>query len=63
MDIQYHLLRNRLQKGAIVLNYVSTDLKIVDILSLTKPLGKGEFEVLKEKPDLVENTFLIKREH
>lgn len=59
IDIQYHFLKDRVQKGANVLNFVPIDFQVVDIL--TKPLAKGKFEILGEKNSLVENTFFIKR--
>jgi hypothetical protein len=60
IDIQYHFLRDRVQKGAMVLEYVPSNLQGGDIL--TKPLAKGKFEMLRERLGLVENTFLAKRE-
>jgi hypothetical protein len=60
IDIQYHFLRNSVQKGAVVLKYVPSNSQVVDILA--KPLAKGEFEMLRETLGLVKNTFLTKRE-
>lgn len=42
----------------MVLEYVPSNLQVVDIL--TKPLHKRKFEMLREKLGLVENTFLTK---
>jgi len=39
-------MRDRVHKGAIVLNYVPIDLQVVDIL--TKPFAKGKFKILRE---------------
>jgi hypothetical protein len=60
IDIRYHFLRDRVQKGAVALEYIQTDQQVADIL--TKPLAKGKFEMFKERLGLVENTFLGKRE-
>jgi hypothetical protein len=60
IEIQYHFLRDRVQKGAISLDYVPTNLQIYGILK--KTLAKGKFEIMREMLGLVENTFLIKRE-
>jgi hypothetical protein len=42
IDIRYHFLRDRVQKGAVALEYIQTDQQVADIL--TKPLAKGKFE-------------------
>jgi hypothetical protein len=60
IDIRYHFLRDRVQKGAIALEYIQTDQQVADIL--TKPLAKGKFKMFRERLGLVENTFLGKRE-
>jgi hypothetical protein len=46
--------------GAIALECVLIDQQVKDIL--TKPLAKGKFEMFRERHELVENTFLGKRE-
>jgi hypothetical protein len=60
IEIKYHFIRDRVQKRAIKLQYVSTNHQVVDIF--TKGLPKGKFEHFKEKLGVIENTFLTKRE-
>jgi hypothetical protein len=38
IEIKYYLLRDRVQRGEVVLHYISTDEQITDIL--VKPLSK-----------------------
>lgn len=49
-----------MQKGAVQLQYISTDEKIVDIL--TKPLSILKFVYFRDKLGLMENAFLGERE-
>ena len=60
IEIDYHFIRDRAQKGAIKLQYISTDDQVADIL--TKPLVKGKFVFFGDKLAVVENTFLSKKE-
>jgi hypothetical protein len=60
IEIRYHFIRDRVQKGAVKLYYISIDEQIVDIL--TKPLLKGKFVYFRDKLGMVENTSLTKRE-
>jgi hypothetical protein len=60
IEIMYHFIRDRIQKGAVKLQYVPTDQQVADIL--TKPLAKGKFEAFRDKLGLVQNSFLAKRE-
>jgi hypothetical protein len=60
IEIRYHFIRDRVQKGVVKLKYISTNEQIADIL--TKGLPKGKFEYLREKLGIVENPFLTKRE-
>jgi hypothetical protein len=60
IEIRYHFIRDRVQKGAVKLQYISTDEQVADIL--TKPLVKGKFVFFRDKLGVVENTFLAKRE-
>lgn len=48
------------QKGAMKLQYVSIDEKIVDIL--TNPLSRAKFLYFRDKLRLVENASLLERE-
>jgi hypothetical protein len=45
IEIKYHFIRDRVQKGAMVLQYIPTNQQVADIL--TKPLAKGKFEMFK----------------
>jgi hypothetical protein len=60
IEIIYHLIQYRIQKGAMKLWYISTDEQVADIL--TKPLVKGKFVFFRDKLGVVQNTFLIKME-
>jgi hypothetical protein len=48
------------QRGAVELQYISTDEQVADIL--TKALERGKFEPFRDKLGVVRNTFLSKRE-
>ena len=60
IEIRYHFIRDYVQKGAIKLQYISTDEQVADIL--TKALVKGKFIFFRDKLGVVKNTFLVKRE-
>eukprot|EP00253_Pinus_taeda_P010899 PITA_10899 len=60
IKIKYHFIRDMVQKGAVKLQYVSTNEQIADIL--TKPLSRVKFVYFKDKLRLVENASLIERE-
>jgi hypothetical protein len=60
IEIIYHFVRDRVQKGAVKLQYISIDEHIADII--TKPLVKGKFVYFRDKLGAVENTSLAKRE-
>ena len=47
IEIEYHYIRDMVQKGAVKLQYVVTDKQIADVL--TKPLAKAKFEYFREK--------------
>ena len=47
MEIRYFYIRDMMQKGAIKLQYVSTDEQVVDVL--TKPLSQVKFEHFRDK--------------
>jgi len=42
IEIQYHFIRDMLQRGTVKLQYVSTNEQVVDVL--TKPLYRVKFE-------------------
>jgi hypothetical protein len=60
IEIIYHFIRDRVQKGAVKLQHISIEEHIVDIF--TKPLVKGKFVYFRDKLRVVENTFFAKRE-
>jgi hypothetical protein len=60
IEIRCHFIRDRVQKGELKLQYISTYENIADIL--TKPLVKGKFVYFIDKLGVVGNTSLIKRE-
>ena len=47
IEIEYHYIRDMLQRGAVKLQYVATNEQIADVL--TKPLAKVKFEYFIEK--------------
>jgi len=53
INIKYHYIRDMVQKGAVKLQYISTDEQTSDIL--TKPLSKVKFEYFRDKLGVVEN--------
>jgi hypothetical protein len=53
IDTRYHYIRDMVQKGAVQLQYLSTDEQIADIL--TKPLTQVKFEYFRAKLGVVEN--------
>jgi hypothetical protein len=60
IEIIYRFIRDKIQKGAMKLQYIPTDQEVVDIL--TKPLAKGKFEAFRDRLGLVQIPFLAKRE-
>ena len=60
IEIRYHFIRDYIQRGAMKLQYISTDEQVADIL--TKALQKGKFVFFRDKLGVVQNTFLAKRE-
>jgi hypothetical protein len=60
IEIIYHFIKGRVQKGVVKLQYNCTDENIANIL--TKSLVKGQFFYFKDKLGVVENTSLTKRE-
>ena len=60
IEIRYHFIRDCVQRGAIKLEYMSTDEQVGDILTKSLPLGKHVF--FWDKMGVVKNTFLGKRE-
>ena len=60
IEIQYFYIRDMVQKGAIKLQYVSTDEQVVDVL--TKPLSRVKFEYFRDKLGVVRKDFPRKGE-
>jgi hypothetical protein len=60
IEIRYHFIRDYVQRGAIELQFISTDEQVADIL--TKTLGRDKFVHFRDKPRVVRSTFLVKRE-
>ena len=60
IEIRYFYIRNMVQKVAIKLQYVSTDEKVVDVL--TKPLSRVKFEYFHENIGVVRKDFTCKEE-
>jgi hypothetical protein len=51
IEIRYHYIRDMVQRGAIKLQYVSTDEQVADVL--TKPLSRVKFEDFRDKLGIV----------
>jgi hypothetical protein len=60
IEIRYHFIRDKVQRGVVRLQYISTGEHITNIL--TKPLVKGKFVFFKDKLGVVENPFFARRE-
>ena len=52
IEIRYFYIRDMMQKGAIKLQYVSTDEQVVDVL--TKPLSRVKFKQFRGKLGVVQ---------
>jgi hypothetical protein len=51
IEIQYHYIRDMVQRGAIKLQYVSTNEQVADVL--TKPLSHVKFEHFRDELGIV----------
>jgi hypothetical protein len=51
IEIRYHYIRDMVQRGALKLQYISTDEQVVDVL--TKPLSRIKFEYFRDKLGIV----------
>jgi hypothetical protein len=60
IEIRYLFICDMLQRGAIKLQYVSTDEQVVDVL--TKPLSRVKFEHFQDKLGIVQNDLPRKEE-
>ena len=52
IETRYHFIRENVESGKIVVDYVNTDDQLADIL--TKPLGRTKFQTLRKKIGIVE---------
>ena len=52
IEIRYHYIRDMVQRGAIMLQYVGTDEQVANVL--TKPLSCVNFEYLQDKLGVVQ---------
>ena len=51
IEMRYHYIRDMVQRGAIKIQYVSTNEEVVDVL--TKPLSRVKFEHFRDKLGIV----------
>jgi hypothetical protein len=51
IEIIYHFIRDMVQRGALKLQYISTDEQVVDVM--TKPLSRVKFEHFRDKLGIV----------
>jgi hypothetical protein len=51
IEIQYHYIRDMVQKGAVKLQYVGTNEQVANVL--TKPLSRVKFEYFQDKLGVV----------
>jgi hypothetical protein len=51
IEICYHFIRDMVQRGALKLQYISTDEQVADVL--TKPLSRVKFEHFRDKLGIV----------
>ena len=52
IEIRYFYIRDMVQRGAIKLEYISTEDQVADIL--TKPLSRVKFEYFRDKLGIVQ---------
>ena len=51
IEIRYHFIHNMVLRGALKLQYISTDEQVADVL--TKPLSRVKFEYFGDKLGIV----------
>jgi hypothetical protein len=51
IEIRYHYIRDMVQRGALNLQYISTDEQVADVL--TKPLSRVKFEYFQDKLGII----------
>jgi hypothetical protein len=52
IEIHYHFIHDMVQRGALKLQYISTDEQVADVL--TKPLSRVKFEHFRDKLGIVQ---------
>ena len=60
IEIRYHFIHDYVQRGAMTLQYISTNEQVADIL--TNSLVRDKFIHFRDKLGVVKNNFLSKRE-
>jgi hypothetical protein len=60
IEIRYHFIFDYVQRGAMELQYISTQEQVADIL--TKALNMDKFVFFRDKLGVVSKTFLVMRE-
>jgi hypothetical protein len=55
IEIKYHYVRNMVQKGAVRLQYITTDEHVADVLA--KPLYRFKFEYFRDKIGVIQKDF------
>ena len=61
IEIRYHYIRDMVQRGAIKLQYVSTNEQVANVL--TKPLSRVKFEHFQDKLGIVQKDLPQNREY
>jgi hypothetical protein len=51
IEIRYHFIRDMVQRGALKLQYISTDEQVADVF--TKPLSRVKFEHFRDKLGII----------
>jgi hypothetical protein len=51
IEIRYHFICDMVQRGALKLQYISTDEQVADVM--TKPLSRVKFEHFRDKLGIV----------
>ena len=57
IDVRHHFIRDHAEKGDIVLEFVPTDLQLVDIF--TKPLSEARFVALRLELGMTDRDALV----
>jgi hypothetical protein len=53
IEVKYHYIRDMVQRGAVELQYISTNEQIANIL--TKPLSRVNYEYFRDKLGVLRN--------